>query len=101
MSQTAVRTPRVATRSKQLARLHIAAHSAGFKTVPGKPGREDYEAELQKLVGRSSSRQARRCERETIIEHFENYDARTPAPVMTQEQYDAEEAELIAMLEVA
>ena len=92
---------RVAVRSKQLARLHVAAHAAGFKTVPGKPGREDYEAELQKLAGRTSSRQARRFEREAIIEHFENYDARTPAPEMTQEEADALEAECLALLEVA
>ena len=97
-TRVATRNP---TRKTQLARIHQAAHAAGFDTREGKPGRAAYEAELRKVCGRSSSRQARRFERVAIIAHFESLRVRRPAPVMTQEQYDAEEAELIAMLEVA
>jgi hypothetical protein len=60
---------RVPTRTKQLRDIHELARKAGHDTrgEVGDPRRESYERFLQKTIGRTSTRQAVRSEREAVI----------------------------------
>lgn len=70
-TQPTKRSTRVPTRTYQLRQIHSAARDAGYETREDKPGRAKYEARLMELIGRTSSRQATRSERELLIRAFQ------------------------------
>lgn len=78
MTTLAPRT--VATRTEQLATVHIQAAKLGLETRPGK-NRYEYENILAALTGKRSLRRASRAEREAVIAFFDEcvaeHDART------------------------
>jgi hypothetical protein len=60
---------RVPTRCKQLKNLHTAAHDLGLETRVGHD-RTQYEMVLTALIGKRSTRQASRAEREMVLSAF-------------------------------
>lgn len=60
----------VCPRKTQLGVAHDLAHKLGYETRPGKPGRERYEDELQKLIGVRTLRWASREQRDFVVGWF-------------------------------